>query len=296
MNAPRLKIAIGIATAGRRETLMESVAILKRQIRLPDILAICPLASDNVGQSDFADFPATTSVVIGPKGLCAQRNMILSIVPDADVIIFFDDDFIADPNYLANIEKIFLSNPDVGATTGHLLADDATGPGLGIASGLDILNHHAYQGRDELQHVFGLYGCNMAFRMQIIRDHSLRFDENLPLYGWQEDVDFSLQVVRFGRLVKSDKLLGVHLGVKAGRTSGIRLGYSQIVNPVYLVRKGTMSWRHAWKLMSRNFAANLARSLYPEPWIDRFGRLKGNLIALTDVAMGRASPMKILQL
>ena len=48
--------------------------------------------------------------------------------------------------------------------------------------------------------------------MKIIRENNLRFDENLPLYGWQEDVDFSLQIAPFGRLAKSDKLLGVHLG------------------------------------------------------------------------------------
>ena len=48
--------------------------------------------------------------------------------------------------------------------------------------------------------------------------------------------------------------------------------------------------------MSRNVGANLLRSLYPEPWIDRFGRLKGNMIALVDVLRGRASPVKILQL
>jgi hypothetical protein len=167
---------------------------------------------------------------------------------------------------------------------------------LSVAQGLEILQRDVRDGSDVLEPVPGLYGCNMAFRIQYVRANQLRFDENLPLYGWQEDIDFSLQMAPFGRLVKSDRLMGVHLGVKAGRTSGVRLGYSQIANPVYLSKKGTMSWQHARKLISRNIAANLARSLYPEPWIDRHGRLKGNLLALMDLLRGKASPARILQL
>jgi hypothetical protein len=57
-----------------------------------------------------------------------------------------------------------------------------------------------------------------------------------------------------------------------------------------------MSRRHAGKLMWRNIAANIARSFFPEPWVDRKGRLKGNLLALIDIARGRDSPGRILQL
>ena len=57
-----------------------------------------------------------------------------------------------------------------------------------------------------------------------------------------------------------------------------------------------MSWRHAKMLMWRNLAANLVRSFYPEPWIDRKGRLKGNMIALADAVSSRLSPSRILQL
>jgi hypothetical protein len=48
--------------------------------------------------------------------------------------------------------------------------------------------------------------------------------------------------------------------------------------------------------MWRNIAANIARSFFPEPWVDRKGRLKGNLLALIDIARGRDSPGRILQL
>lgn len=259
-------------------------------------MVICPLVSDKISDRDFPDFPFDVVVSSGPVGLCAQRNAILAKTSDFDLIIFFDDDYLAEPHYLEQLEKLFQSEPEVCAATGLLLADDVTGPGLTVEQGLGILRDNVRKGSAVFEDVPGLYGCNMAFRMQYVRDNRLKFDENLPLYGWQEDIDFSLQMAPFGRLVKSDLLMGVHLGVKAGRTSGVRLGYSQIANPVYLSKKGTMSWQHARKLISKNIAANLARSIYPEPWIDRHGRLKGNLLAIIDLLRGKASPARILQL
>jgi GT2 family glycosyltransferase len=139
-----------------------------------------------------------------------------------------------------------------------------------------------------------LYGCNLTVRLAAAE--GIRFDEALPLYGWQEDVDFSYQLGRKGLLVHTNKLAGVHLGAKGGRTSGRRLGYSQIANPVYLLRKRTIPRRLAWRLMLRNLAANLVRSVWPEPYVDRAGRLRGNLAALADLAAGSLHPERILEL
>jgi succinoglycan biosynthesis transport protein ExoP len=291
-----MKITIGIATAGRRELLIETLRLLKLQTRPPDSLIICPLPSDSIDGPDFDPFPGRTTIVHGPSGLCAQRNMILSAAIDTDIILFFDDDFLADPEYLANSEAIFANHPDVTGLTGDILADGAKGPGFSIRAGLELLQAPRGEFVETFEQIPGTYGCNMAFRMEPIRENNVRFDENLPLYGWQEDIDFSLRQAPFGRVIKTNKLVGVHLGVKSGRTSGVRFGYSQIANPIYLIKKGTMSWQHAKMLIWRNIAANLVRSLYPEPWVDRKGRLKGNFIALMDILTNRLSPLRVLQL
>jgi GT2 family glycosyltransferase len=67
-----------------------------------------------------------------------------------------------------------------------------------------------------------------------MRPNDVMFDERLPLYGWQEDVDLSRRLAAFGTVVKVPAARGVHLSVKLGRNSGVRLGYSQIANPLYL--------------------------------------------------------------
>jgi len=293
----KLEIAVGIATSGRREILTRTLEYLARQTRLPDLLVICPAQPEDVDPSSLARFPSRTSTVTGARGLPAQRNMILSASGGADVIVYFDDDFFAESTYLEAVECIFDCHPEIAGVTGHLLADGIQGPGITVEEAQAILQADENSTRsDKIIDCYGTYGCNMCFRLKAILENEIRFDENLPLYGWQEDIDFSLRVAPFGRVVKADALRGVHLGTKSGRTSGIRFGYSQIANPVYLIRKGTMSRKHAGKLMWRNLAANLVRSFHPEPWIDRKGRLKGNMLALLDVARGDVSPHRILQL
>jgi GT2 family glycosyltransferase len=294
----KLNIVVGIATSGRRETLSQTIAVLAEQNRLPDLLVICPVAAKDVDDDALKKFPRPIKVVSGPVGLPAQRNKILASVPEADVIVFFDDDYFPDARYIANVEKIFLARPDVVGVTGWLIADGATGPGLSIEQGLELVRSapRDLEPLDKLKDWYSTYGCNMSFRFKTILDHAVSFDENLPLYGWQEDIDFSGQLHRYGRIALSGMLQGVHLGVKVGRTSGVRFGYSQIANPTYLMRKGSMSRSHGRKIMLRNIAANLARSLFPEPWVDRRGRLKGNLLALVDRIRGKQSPKRILQL
>jgi GT2 family glycosyltransferase len=298
MPAEKLDVVVGIATVGRREVLAQTLSILARQTRLPDHLVICPVTDEDVDSSSLRNFPRPSLVVRGAIGLPAQRNKILSTALNADVIVFLDDDFLVDSYYIENVERIFVTRPDVTALTGSLLVDGARGPGLSVEEGLRIIQSAPKPSgpERELVECYGTYGCNMAFRLKSIIDNGILFDENLPLYGWQEDIDFSLRVLPYGKIMKSASLRGVHLGIKHGRTSGVRFGYSQIANPIYLVRKGSMSWRHANKLMWRNLGANLARSLRPEPWIDRKGRLKGNFLAFADVARGRISPSRILQL
>jgi hypothetical protein len=298
MAIERLNMVVGIVTAGRPEILGKAIKFLAHQSRLPDRLLICPTALSDVAEASLENFPAPSLVVDRASGCTAQRNKILSEAGKADVIVFFDDDFFADYDYLSNVEKLFLACPDVVAATGSLFADGALGPGFNAEEGSKIIRSHSTKesGEEQITDHYGTYGCNMAFRLDPVRLNNLIFDEDLPLYSWLEDVDFSGQMAHYGRIVKSKSLRGVHLGIKLGRTSGVRLGYSQIANPIYLSRKGTMTRKNARTIISRNVAANLARSLYPERWIDRRGRLRGNVLAGIDLAVGRLSPRRILQI
>jgi hypothetical protein len=290
-----VRIAVGIATVGRPQLLHAVLDDLARQSRPPDRVLVCAPSIVDVGEGRF---DTSVEVILGSRGLTRQRNAILDKVGDFDVVVFFDDDFLPAPCYLDVVEQIFGAHRDVVMVTGQVIADGIKGPGLALAEARrrlsEISSHSDIPGT--LTDVGNAYGCNMAIRLAAVQAVGGRFDERLPLYGWLEDVDFSRQLAPCGRIVKARGARGVHLGVKQGRQSGVRLGYSQIANPIYLLRKGTCPWGHALKMMSRNFAANCVRSLNPEPYVDRLGRVAGNVKALKDMIFGRLAPERILDL
>jgi len=279
---------------GRPEELGRWGAHIARQ-------TVEPAASVFAVTSD-ADLPASVQrgfdVSFSAPGSCRQRNAGLEFMKGrADIIAFFDDDYIPSSYCIEGIAAFFTAYPDVVAANGTLLADGINSPGIPYADALTMVRD-----RDSLRSepagilskLSGLYGCNMAFRASAIGDE--RFDERLPLYGWQEDIDFAARVGRHGAIVKTDYFYGVHQGVKKGRTSGVRLGYSQVANPLYLIRKGTMRASEALPLMLKNILKNHARAFAPEPWVDRVGRCRGNWLAVMDVLRRRDDPGNIVSM
>lgn len=285
-----LTISVGIATRGRNEILREVLAQLAKQTRKADEIIVCGTNPD-----DVTGVPADALTLVTTPGSCRQRNAILEAA-SGEILVFFDDDFLPRVDYLAAIEHYMSTFPDVALVTGLVLADGISGPGLSVpeacallASGISAPGHATP--------TYGGYGCNMAIRLDTQRQHRIFFDECLPLYGWQEDVDFSRRLAPFGAIMHINAAAGVHLGTKTGRTSGKRLGYSQIANPIYLWRK-RQGYSRTWGLrhVAKNIAMNLARSLRPEPYVDRRGRVVGNVLALKDLVTGRLEPGRVLEL
>ena len=283
-----LRIAVGIITMGRAPVLAETLRDLARQTRLADRILVCGTSA--------ADVPAVAEgveVSFAPPGTSLQRNRLIEAVPDCDLLVFFDDDFIAEPAYLAATEAAFIADPGLVVSTGTVLADGIKGPGITAEAARGIIARAPAAARSAPTPAYNGYGCNMAVRLDPVRCHGARFDEAMRYYGWYEDIDFTRQVGRHGRIMTLPDARGVHLGTKAGRGSGVRLGYAQVINPIHLARKGTFHWRLALRSLSRHIAINLVRSAWPEPWIDRKGRFRGNMIALGDVVRGRIDPARV---
>jgi GT2 family glycosyltransferase len=245
-------------------------------------------------------------VAFGDIGSSRQRNRGLDwlskrvdFLTNPGIIVFLDDDFIMRRDWLQNLRKHFCGCTSLIGLTGILLADGARGAGFStkealciIEGGEPILSTDDWRTREGLAE--SLYGCNMAVRSAAMAE--LRFDEELPLYGWLEDYDLSSRLRKQGSLFRSPNLVGVHLGVKSGRSPGLQVGYSQVANPVYLHRKGTMSFRTAFKYAFKNVIPNVARFLSGDRYIDRKGRLKGNFLAILDLIRIRSYPGRILSL
>jgi glycosyltransferase involved in cell wall biosynthesis/GT2 family glycosyltransferase len=285
---PLPNIAVVVATLGRPDIVTATVKhLLETQILKPAAVVVSCVVRADAGEA--ANLPAVT-VVTGPPGLAAQRNAALAALPTGiDIVVFFDDDFVADADWLAAAARTFRDDPHVVAFTGRVLADGIKGPGLSFNDAVRIVEASDRSADWSRIEPFSPYGCNMAFRLSAIGD--LKFDERLVLYGWLEDRDFGAALAkRGGRLIKCASACGVHMGVKSGRVAGDRLGYSQVVNPIYMLRKGTMTIGQVAGQLLRNIASNVAGAVRPEPFIDRRGRLRGNVRGLADVLRGRLDP------
>ncbi|MGD0564949.1 MAG: glycosyltransferase [Roseiarcus sp.] len=287
-------LAVLIATSGRPRIVADLVRSLETQTRAPDRVICVGAAPADIAEIEPGP---TISVLVGRRGSAHQRNDALELGGALfDTIVFFDDDFVPSRFWLERAEQLFAKFPEFACLTGNVLADGNRTAGVPCDEARAIVARRDAQafGDFSIDAEVSPYGCNMAFRGSAVRD--MRFDERLPLYAWLEDKDFGERVRARGSYGKAAPLWGVHMGAKSGKAPGVRLGYSQVANAVYLARKGTVGASFALRLVAGNIASNLARSLRPEAWIDRRGRLRGNLIALADAAIGRLAPERVVEL
>ena len=290
-----MKLAVGIATRGRAGILRETIRELGAQTQAPDRLLVCHTCEADV--AGLREIAPHVELLNSTPGSACQRNALLRATNDCELILFLDDDFLVAPDYIAVTMQVMRTNSKIAVSTGFVIADGAKGPGFTVDFARQCLlaDHHSATDFG-FRPWFNGYGCNMTVRMSIVREHGLEFDERLPLYAWYEDIDFSRRVGQHGCIAKLSGARGVHLGSKSGRTSGRKLGYSQVANPIYLARKGSFPWSNTLRSISRNVAMNSILSVWPEPYVDRRGRLWGNGRAMVDLLRGSMIPERILEL
>jgi glycosyltransferase involved in cell wall biosynthesis len=290
-------IAVAIATKGRPSDLGHLLRILRRQTVLPDRIIISACDLKDINEDDRGN--PGIEIVLGSVGLCAQRNRVLACTTDVDTIIFFDDDFVPSNRWVERARALMMVSEDVVCVTGCVLADGVKTGGLTWEAGQSLVDKKDNSAPEKLRQdsvvpIRSPYGCNMAFRRKAIA--GLEFDERLVMYGWLEDLDFGSRVSKRGQTVYDAALWGVHLGARRGRVSGVNYGYSQVINPWYLMRKRTMCTREAIAYVVRAIAGNLVRAATFDHLVDRLGRLRGNIIGVVDVVTGRWRPERAAEL
>jgi GT2 family glycosyltransferase len=293
-----LTAAIGMASAGRARLLGTVLENLDDQRSLDgsaplEFLAVVSVPDD---KSLPDTVPEGWQVVTGPRGLAAQRNAALDHIDGADIVFFFDDDAVVRPDYVARALDFFAAHPEVAGITGRVLLDGAASGEISEADAATAIGATLGEtptGQWTLTRT--LYGCNFAYRVSA--DPSIRFDARLPLYSWLEDHDFARRLMRAGKLARVDDCVIVHRGASSGgRQAHRRLGYSQMMNPIYLWRKGSFPlWLAAWEIF-RPTAKNVAKSIAGRQASWRRERLGANWMALRDALRGRVTPERILEL
>jgi len=290
-----LNTTVVICSANRPHILAETVqSLISRQSRQPREIVISVYDEEHVAE-ETKIIPSVRIVLNSRKGLTVQRNAALSSV-QTPYTLFLDDDVEIASNYIESMESLLDSSRDVVAATGFIVADGAqgdTGLDREFAKGLTVSYRPSSENCDHQE----TYGCNIFARASVFS--SIRFDENLPLYGWLEDYDFATNCLKHGKIILNAGTCVAHLATPTGRTSGLKFGYSQIINPLYLWRKNDRPTLlrvifHHWVLSTTR---NLRRTLFsiPSDRDDRTGRFRGNVLAFGDLLKGRIDPTRILR-
>ncbi len=294
-------ISIAIISKGRPEVLNDTLESIFRQTQQPQqVIVVVPTAEDLPRKT----WGECVRFIVGPHGGCVQRNRALEAIPlSVDYVGFFDDDIELRVDFLEQATQFMWRNPTTIAFSGHLLAD---GNGVTREEAVRLLSNHTHgenlNGHFRCKGKFHtLHGCNMIVRRSILNYE--RFDENLPLYSFAEDYDLSMRLERYGNIGKFDLCIGVHLASPGGRVREVLRGYSFVANHWYFLKKGTvhlppfLAWVRFWlAVFGRTFLLTLWKVLTRDRSLDWTGRLKGILLAVQDIILGRSHPGRILEL
>ena len=287
-------VAVVIASANRPKLLAEALRTCADQegVSLRGVVSV----PDEDSLPEDRALLAGWQLVMGTRGLAAQRNAALSQLEGVDVVAFFDDDALLRPDYLANAVAFLERHPEVVALTGRVLLDGAARGEIPTPQAVLALGASAEEALSGgWRRTRELYGFNFVVRAPVA--NLVRFDERLPLYSWLEDHDFARRCMRQGQLASVDDCVIVHRGAASGgRQAHRRLGYSQLMNPIYLFRKGSFPlWLAAWEIF-RPVAKNMLYALAGSSRSWRRERLDGNLTAAADAVRGRFTPERIVHL
>jgi GT2 family glycosyltransferase len=292
-------ISIVIASKGRPKDVSETIQSLRRQTLKPQqIIVVVPSILDlpNNQSEDGVQY------IVGPHGLTVQRNRGIEAIPNTVKYVgCFDDDFEPRADYLEQAVAFMNANCSVMGISGRLLANG----GICRQEARDLIAS-SKPGEDPRGVFFSkgkhhiLYGCNMIIRRAILNYE--RFDENLPFYAYGEDYDLSVRLERYGLVGRFHGCVGVHLELPGGRIREVLRGYSLVANNWYFLKKavvhlppGTARLRF-WVIITRSLLGILKNLAAGDRSVDWRGRLKGHLVALKDMAVGRCHPRRITEM
>lgn len=279
-----------LASAGRPQLLRNVVRDLRAQTRVPEVIVLSVPDDSSVPKSGIEE----CHVVYEGRGLASQRNAGMRAFPDATFYVFFDDDAVVREDYVERAIAHFEDAPIVGLT-GNVLLDGAASETIKDEAAAEaLLMASPDQAETTRVSVRGLYGCNFVVRN--LRD-MVFFDDRLPLYSWLEDRDFAHRLGARGAIVRVQDCMIVHLGAKSGgRMAHTRLGFTQVMNPVYFLVKRSFTVRETFHEISRPLAMNVLRSLMGPSKIWRRKRLLGNAIAISYIIRRRIEPEGMIHL
>lgn len=283
-------IGVIIPTFGRRELAGKTVDRISSQLNSEDVVVV-PL----VREEDFPQNVSKNVVILKcEKGSAKQRNSALRYLETkqnkVDLVVFLDDDVVLSPSFFIELRAIHSRFPQAAGFTFRLIDDGVGKGGIGYDAACELAESFTCENIHE--RFIERRDCYGGFSMTGEHLGVVEFDERLAEYGFLEDWDFYSRLRANGPTGHSPGTTLVHLGVASGRVSDRKFGYAQIVNPIYLVLKGSLPFLDGVRFSMLSPFSNALRFYQTE----RRNRLLGNLLGLFTLLTRGAKPELVARL
>ncbi len=299
----KMKSSVIIPTKDRKNELLKAIQSIDGQSLKPDELVIVDASTDKAFEREWlANFCSLNINYIHTEpGLTRQKNVGIR-ASSGEVVFFFDDDVVLEPNYISNILKVFENDErgEIGAVMGRLTEPlqgqkskarrlirkaicklfllTAVGDGGFRLSGFPTHPHHMNKPR-YLECLCG--GCT-AFRRAVFSN--LDFDENLAHYSYMEDCDIAKRLVDCGyKIYYEPSARLVHEHSSFSRLTTYQTYRMLVVNHYYLFQK---NWRQT-PLRKVAFWWSIVGLVFAELYSPLGKRMKGVMAGILDILTAR---------
>jgi len=252
--ASEVRLSVVICTKDRPRELATCLESIARQRRLPmELLVVDASATANEVVVDAfrraVGRACAVELIRAQPGLPRQRNIGIRAAR-GDVMVFFDDDVVLEPEYLEELQRVYERDTArvIGGVGGAQVPDPTPQesgarrayarffllPGYGSGR-LKRSGHaeYAFSPKAECEVDF-LSGCNMSYRREVFAD--VMFDERLTGYAIGEDLQFSYRVSRRWKLLLTPRARVDHRHAGGGRPRAGRLEEMRVINRFIFVR------------------------------------------------------------
>ncbi|MBN1353348.1 MAG: glycosyltransferase family 2 protein [Candidatus Omnitrophica bacterium] len=258
-------ISIIIATDRRPHEIKECLESLKGQSLLPDEIIIAHGGSDAETEETVNSLVINNDLKvrlkyynIGPLGAAVQRNKGAEKAT-GDILLFLDDDVLAEPDFIKEITSVFEKDPErkIAGVSGTIVNQTytrlrrinkflfdislrkgerrASYAGKVVGPAVNFLPEDKRLAEAE-QAVDWLPSCCSAYRKDIFLEYE--FNKNFKGYSFMEDVELSSRIGKKYRLINTSKARCFHKDL-GGRThkSWIFVEKMKVLNRWYVMTK-----------------------------------------------------------
>jgi GT2 family glycosyltransferase len=301
-------ISLVLCTYQRSDSVARFLASVSPQTRPVDEVLVIDASRDGKTEAVVAEWQGGPRLsywrVEEPlRGLTRQRNFGLESVA-YDLVAFFDDDVVLDPECLAEMERPHRTLPHVagvGCFAETWMAPTLLWrarrllrivpdlrPGSYTRTGMSVPWRFHAPTTDVIEGDW-LPGCAMMLKTKVAAQ--VGFDEGLAGYGQGEDLDFSLRLRRRGRLAVAGAARCEHFHAPAGRPDAYKLGQMEIWNRYRIWRRvhqtprlvDHFAFAYAWTLDTIFLMRDAVRPRYAANGLRRIaGRVRGASRVLTE--------------